>query len=848
MPVVEHHHIGCRCKGGDAFASPLTENQYPPDLSLEPVHNTIELRVDVETESVSGVVTTTVIARREGAQEITLNAVDFDEVQVHDAAGAPMSQQYDGKELKIRWEKPFALGESRKVSVAYRVVEPTSGLYFSKPCEGYPDAGYWAATDHETERARHWYPCIDLPNVRVKLDFHLRANADLTILANGRLVGEQTHDDGTKTAHWALDFPCPSYITCFAIGRFTRADDGEFEGLPVAYFGAHYHSAENLKRSFGRTRDMLTWMTKKYDMAFPFPKYFQFALPEIGGAMENISLVSWDEIFVLDKTLALEWSWLVDQINVHEMAHSYFGDAVVCRDYAHAWLKESWATYTESLWLEHSKGDDELAYDFYRNAQAYLDEADNRYKRPLVTRKFESSWDMYDRHLYPGGACRLHTLRHELGDDSFFTGVRAYLKRYVGKVVETDDFRRCLEEASGKPLGKFFDQWMYNPEYPNLAVTYTWDADKKHVTLDIEQKQVGEDGKGIVFDMNLEFGWGHGEDRDSTTIRLNRAQQRVVLAMQEEPDFLSVDPEGHTLHKLDFNPGQPKLVRELEAGTLLGRIHAAHELAKKPTAKNIRLILDAWKRETFWGARQQFASALASAKTEEAIKALAHIVEEEQDPMVIDHVVIRARGIQNAALRNAVNERLASGLPYWASRNAWWGVGMDREKAPLERLEQAARGKGWSGIEAAGAIEGLAETRNPEAANILMDLAQWGQSTHRNRGAALRALGRLGKFLEKRDRERVVEYLIAALRDPHTSVQQAATDALATLKVVSAIPAIEAFAATLSHQESVAISRTVSALRAPEDAKLAGLEKELEELRKASRKLEDRLAKLEGES
>ena len=34
------------------------------------------------------------------------------------------------------------------------------------------------------------------------------------------------------------------------------------------------------------------------------------------------------------------------------MAHSYFGDAVVCRDFAHAWLKESWATYIEHAWLE----------------------------------------------------------------------------------------------------------------------------------------------------------------------------------------------------------------------------------------------------------------------------------------------------------------------------------------------------------------------------------------------------------------------------------------------------------------------------------------------------------------
>ena len=68
--------------------------------------------------------------------------------------------------------------------------------------------------------------------------------------------------------------------------------------------------------------------------------------------MENISLVSWDERFVIDERLASEWTYLLDAVNVHEMAHSYFGDAVVCRDFAHAWLKESWATYIEQVWRE----------------------------------------------------------------------------------------------------------------------------------------------------------------------------------------------------------------------------------------------------------------------------------------------------------------------------------------------------------------------------------------------------------------------------------------------------------------------------------------------------------------
>jgi hypothetical protein len=32
-------------------------------------------------------------------------------------------------------------------------------------------------------------------------------------------------------------------------------------------------------------------------------------------------LVTWDDVFMLDKNLAAEWGYVVDSINIHEMAH-----------------------------------------------------------------------------------------------------------------------------------------------------------------------------------------------------------------------------------------------------------------------------------------------------------------------------------------------------------------------------------------------------------------------------------------------------------------------------------------------------------------------------------------------
>ena len=57
-----------------------------------------------------------------------------------------------------------------------------------------------------------------------------------------------------------------------------NSHDGE-KSIPVAYFCSPQHTPEDLARSFGRTKQMLAWMTQKFAAPFPFPK----VLP-VGGA------------------------------------------------------------------------------------------------------------------------------------------------------------------------------------------------------------------------------------------------------------------------------------------------------------------------------------------------------------------------------------------------------------------------------------------------------------------------------------------------------------------------------------------------------------------------------------
>jgi aminopeptidase N len=858
MPAIDRFDLyRRRAYRANDFVSPDTPAQYPPDLELEPVHLDIDLFIDIANLAVSGTVTTTVRARRDGPAKLTLDAVDFQELTAADANGRDLTWQYDGRKLTATWAEPFAAGKERKLAVSYRVERPVDGLYFSRPDEQYPDRPWYAATDHETERARHWLPCVDLPNVRTRLDWHLRADENYTILANGYLAGEDIHDDGTKTAHWRLEERCPSYLTCFTAGDFVKADDGEFvhdEGaahppyptLPLAYFSHREHTAEQLLNAFGRTRPMMAWMTKKLAMPFPYPKYYQFSLPLLGGAMENISLVSWSDWFLPDKAMADEMLYFFDMVNVHEMAHSYFGDAVVCRDYAHAWLKESWATYMEQCWREDNDGPDEALYTFYDHAVSYFEEADESYQRPIVTRRFKSSWQMYDRHLYPGGACRLHTLRCELGDEVFWAGVQDYVNRYNGRVVETDDFRHVLEEHSGRSLGKFFDQWIHSPGYPNLKVSFDYDEEKKLGTFVIEQAQEDQD-KGIpAFAFNTEVSWTMDGQEHRRPVKMDQARHVVMAAMDSEPEMVRFDPDCKVLHKLAFNPGDKMLRRQLtEAQDVIGRILAAKELAKTAKRSNIQAIVAAYKNEPFWGVREQMVAILAEAQTEAAVAGLAELVAYETDPIVLPSLFRAAGKLRDPRLAEALTARLAGDdLGPLSRQAAFQALGAQRAAADWDVLVEGSETEGYHGLAQSGAFAGLAATRRPEAVGRLLDVADYGRESNRVRPGIALALGDIGRGLEKAEREKVVEKLTDLLRDPWPDVHWRSSMALARMKATEAIDALEAYGRQLSHQEAVRVDKLVAGLRSEDKEDGSAVKKDVERLNDKVRRLEEQLQKL----
>lgn len=821
------------------FASSSAEKHYAPDLRLEPVHLEIDFHVDIPAETLRGSIRHTIRCNDEGAHAITLNGIDLRELEVPTEG---VDAAYDGNELQLVWETPFERGDEREVEIRYQVHSPASGLFFSSPSEALPDAPVFAVTDHETERARHWLCTIDLPSVRPTLVLRLRADAALTILANGSKTGETTHDDGTKTVTWTLEQRCPSYLTCFAIGDFVEWTDEDLDGKPIAaYAPASLYEAEHLERAFRRTRDMLQWIPQRLGVPFPYPKYFQFAVPGIGGAMENISLVSWDDRFLLDDALETEERQLLDVINLHEMAHTWFGDWVVCRDYAHAWLKESWATYMETCWLEHDLGKEAADYDLWTSARNYIRECEERYVRPIYTRRFESSWDMYDYHLYPGGAWRLHMLRKSLGEDVFWSAVTLYLQRHGDDRVETADFRRALEETCGRSLARFFDQWIESPGYPKLEGRFRWNAKTREGTFELQQTQ--EDSKKGIgrFEFDLDLAWWIDGERHVRTVRFDSKRITQTIAMPKEPTRVRLDPDLKVLHDPTFDVGDARLREQLQHDDVFGRILAGRALASSGKAQNLRAVVAQLRRETYWGVQIQLAEALGNAKHEIALQGLCDTLA-EHDEVRSSAAVFRALGeYRDPRVTRAIEARLDGELTPRAAEAALESLGKQRDAAPRERLETAAAQRGFGGFAQAGAMRGLAESHQ-DVGDALRSLVQPGAAPIQVRPHGVLALGSWAARADRSSRKPFIEALEDLLRDPSHKVRAAAAGALCTARSTDSLAALQAYRDTLPEQEQIRLDRRLRSLRRGDGNRTL---KRVEDLEDRFRKLTTRLEKLE---
>ena len=218
------------------------------------------------------------------------------------------------------------------------------------------------------------------------------------------------------------------------------------------------------------------FFTDYYGLPYPDRKVDMIALPDFAqGAMENTGCITYRESLLLvdpEQATQPELENIADVV-AHELAHQWFGNLVTMRWWNGIWLNEAFATFMALVTVDAWRPDWERWSSFAR-ACTSAKEVDALHATRAIEYPVHSPDDtagMFDVLTYQKGAATLRMLDRYLGGDEFRDGIRLYLQRHAYGNTETHDLWNALEEASGEPVRRIMDQWIWQGGYPLLTVS-----------------------------------------------------------------------------------------------------------------------------------------------------------------------------------------------------------------------------------------------------------------------------------------------------------------------------------------------------------------------------------------
>ncbi|MGZ3457057.1 MAG: M1 family metallopeptidase [Archangium sp.] len=329
------------------------------------------------------------------------------------------------------------------------------------------DGAWYAFTQFEPLGARRAFPCFDEPGFKVpwQLTFHVpKGNVAVT---NTPLVSEEPNARGGTTYRFARTQPLPSYLIAFGVGPFDFLEarpSGE-KAVRTRIVTPHGRAVEGTYAA-RVTPEILGHLEKYFGIAYPFEKLDVLAVPLFGGAMENPGLVTFNSGLILSKPSedSIDRQRRFYNVQMHELAHQWFGDLVTLAWWDDLWLNEAFASWATPRLVEGAQPTWDAPLERVQTRSHALG-TDSLVSARRIRQPIEAEDDIlnaFDGITYGKGSSVLAMTESWLGRDVFQRGVRRYLGAHAHGNATAKDFLEAMSAESGKDvagvLGSFLDQ------------------------------------------------------------------------------------------------------------------------------------------------------------------------------------------------------------------------------------------------------------------------------------------------------------------------------------------------------------------------------------------------------
>ena len=285
--------------------------------------------------------------------------------------------------------------------------------------------------------AATWFPVNDHPRDKATYTISDRRTGRAVRALQRRAAGQARPPAASPPGRWSVTKPMAPYLATVVIGDY-RVQESTHDGMPVALRRRHVAADRRSTRSSpGPPRSSTSWRRSSGRTRSTRSAASSSTTGGSGFALENQTRPIYGRAFF---DAGEDGTWVI----VHELAHQWFGDSVSVnewkRDLAQRGLRHlrrvAVVRGTRAP-RPHSEIFDQIYSDGQRRA---VDGAAGR-PRPRATCSATS--------VYVRGAMTLHALRVTVGDEDFFTILKAWAAREGA--TATPPPRSSSRSPSGSP-------------------------------------------------------------------------------------------------------------------------------------------------------------------------------------------------------------------------------------------------------------------------------------------------------------------------------------------------------------------------------------------------------------
>lgn len=784
----------------------------------------------------------------ENTKQIVLDAAEMEikkvAINTFGSDVEPRNLKFDTRDnkLTIHLDREVEADEKILLTIDYRTI-PKDGMYFIGPTENDPDRSKIVWTQGEAEYARHWFPCFDSPTDRLTSEIIATVPAEYFVLSNGTLQSKKLHENGTQTWHWRQRGQHVTYLMALIAGEF-EAYRQEWDGIPIVSYVPKGRLAD-APWSYRKTPEMIKFFSEKLQYRYPWAKYAQVSVEDfLWSGMENTSTTTINLIFLHDERAYLDRN--SEALVSHEVVHQWFGDLVTSKDWGELWLNEGFAVYLTHMWTEHDRGQDEADWQIYNEELGYQG-LDRRIRRPIVTYRYSTPFDMFDGHTYAKAGRILHMLRYVLGDEMFLKAIRHYCKKNANRSVETADLRIAIEEATGRSLNWFFDQWLHHGGFPEYEVDYKWDEESKVVSMTIKQTQK-VDGRTPLFRMPIELEFVTSKESKLHKVNVSKAEETFSFSLPERPRRVNFDPRNWVLKTLKFPKSKEEHVDTiLHDPHVISRVRSVKALGEFKDDETVTAaLLKTAKNDSFYGVRQEATNKLHGRKGDDVRKMLLELSRNDKHAHVRRAAIGGLGDYEDAEVRKSLRATIKNDLSYYAIADALRALAKADKENCQDELLTALEMPSDKQVILRAAADTLAGRDDPAGKEAVMKIFETTGDVDR-RAAVMQAVVTI-----KKDDAETIEKLGKQLDHALQRVRRAAARALGQTADPAALAIVKK---RLARERRFAVQRDLrsavetleSSTKDKSDDKEDELADQIEKLRKTQEELERQLKRLKSE-